>query len=278
MELKPTLSRAIFSAIAVSAAIAQAAQISITGSDTMLIINQAWAEAFQKSGGGGIAVQGGGSSIGIDALINGVTDVCAASRKIRKGEIDRARSRGVVVYETVVAMDGLAVIVNADNSVDHLTLDELRRIYIGQITNWKQVGGPNEAITVFSRDSNSGTYGFFQQVVLRNQNWGKSVRFMSSTNEELREVQRTAGSIAYGGVAYFKNKKNVKIVPIAPRAGAQALAPTEANVRSKAYPIWRYLYYYTNNKPSGNVKKYIDFVLSRRGQELVEQVGYYSLR
>lgn len=259
-----------------SAAISMA--VSITGSDTLLIINQAWAEAYQKAGGGSVSVRGGGSSIGINAFINGVTDICASSRKIRKSEIDRAKGRGVVVNEIPVALDGLAIIVNANNKIDSLTMDELRKIYIGQITNWSQVGGANEPITVFSRDSNSGTYGFFQQTVLKNQNWGKSVRFMPSTNEEVREVRRSEGGIAYGGVAYFKNKPGVRIVPIAAKAGSPALAPTEANVRNKSYPIWRYLYFYTNNKPSGEAKKFIDYALSPAGQALVEKVGYYSLR
>ena len=191
---------------------------------------------------------------------------------------DKAKSRGSVANEIPVALDGLAIIVNAGNGVDSLTMDELRRIYIGQITNWSQVGGPNMPITVLSRDSNSGTYGFFQLNVLRNQNWGKGVRFMPSTSEEVREVSRTPGAIAYGGVAYFKNKKNIKILPIAKAKGSTPVAPTEQNVRSKSYPIWRYLYYYTDGKPKGETAKFINWVLSPAGQKVVEEVGYYGLR
>ncbi|MBV6457106.1 MAG: Phosphate-binding protein PstS [Fimbriimonadaceae bacterium] len=252
-------------------------QVSIKGSDTLLVLNQRWAEAYGKKAGGNIAVTGGGSSIGINAFINGTTEICASSRPIRKSEVDRARSRGSVVNEIPVALDGLAIVVHPSNPVKSLTMDQLRRIYIGQITNWKQVGGDDEAMVVFSRDSNSGTYGFFQQNVLRNQNWGKGVRFLPSTSEEAREVARTAGGIAYGGVAYFK-KGTVKIIPIAAKEGAEPMYPSEANVRSRKYPIWRYLYYYTNGKPKGETAKFINWALSAEGQAIVEQVGYYSVK
>lgn len=254
-------------------------QVVVRGSDTMLILNQRWAEAYSKAGGkASIAVTGGGSSIGIQGFINGVAQIAASSRPMRNSEVERARSRGSITNEIPVALDGLAIVVNASNGIDSLTMDQLRRIYIGQYTNWRDVGGSNEPIVVFSRDSNSGTYGFFQQNVLKNQNWGKAVRFLPSTSEEAREVARTSGGIAYGGVAYFKGVKGLKIIPIAPRAGAEPVAPTEANVRAKKYPIWRYLYFYTNGKPAGSVKSFVDFCLSPAGQKIAEEVGYYSLR
>ncbi len=252
--------------------------VSIKGSDTLLPLNQRWAESYGKKNGGSVDVTGGGSSVGINSFINGVTDICASSRPMRASEMAKARSRGTIVNEIPVALDGLAIAVNSRNGVDSLTMDELRRIYIGQITNWNQVGGPNENITVFSRDANSGTYGFFQANVLKNQNWGKGVRFLPSTSEEAREVARSEGGIAYGGVAYFKGKSGIKIIPIAVTKGSAPISPDEANVRGKKYPIWRYLYYYTNGAPRGDVKKFIDFALSSEGQRIVEQVGYYALK
>lgn len=253
--------------------------ISIKGSDTMLILNQRWAEEYGKVNSRvNLAITGGGSGLGINAFINGVADICSSSRKMRKSEIDRAKSRGAIAYEIPVALDGLAIAVHSSNPVKSLTMDELRRIYTGQITNWSQVGGPNMPMSVFSRDSNSGTYGFFQEVVLKNQGWGPGVRFLPSTSEEAREVARTEGGIAYGGVAYFKDKRNIKILPIAPKAGAEPVFPSEENVRSKKYPIWRYLYYYTNGKPKGEVEKFINWALSAEGQKVVEAVGYYSLK
>lgn len=258
-------------------AIAGQRQISVKGSDTLLVLNQEWAEAFGKKSGN-VAVTGGGSSIGINAFINGVTDICASSRKIRKSEGDRARSRGAIVNEIPVALDGLAILVHSSNSISSLDMDQLRRIYVGQITNWKQVGGSDMPIVAYSRDSNSGTYGFFQENVLKNQNWGHAIRFMPSTSEEAREVARTPGGIAYGGVAYFKGKPSTKIIPISAKKGSAPVAPTEANVRNRSYPIWRYLYYYTNGKPTGEVKRFIDFALSNEGQQIVERVGYYSVK
>ncbi len=260
------------------ATVAQA-NVTVRGSDTMVIMNQQLAEAFgDKNPTIPVNVTGGGSSIGINAFINGVADIAASSRPMRFSETQRARSRGAIANEIPVALDGLAIIVNKDNPVKSITMDQLRKIYVGQITNWSQVGGSNAAMTVFSRDSNSGTYGFFQGNVLKNQNWGKGVRFMPSTADELREVGRSANGIAYGGVAYFKNDSRVRIIPVAPSANAAPIMPTEENVRSKKYPIWRYLYYYTNGKPAGQTKRFIDYVLSPAGQAVVEKVGYYSIK
>ena len=256
-----------------------AGSVSVKGSDTMLILNQRWAESFSKSHGDiSVDVTGGGSSIGIRSFINRVCDVCASSRKMKASEVQSARSNRAVANEVPVALDGLAIAVNQDNPIKSLTMDQLRRVYIGQIKNWSQLGGSNAPIITFSRDSNSGTYGFFQEKVLRNQNWGGQVRFMPSTSEEAREVARTENGIAYGGVAYFKNKKGIRIVPIAAKEGGEALTPNESNVRDKTYPIWRYLYYYTNGRPSGATKTFIDWVLSPSGQKVVEDVGYYSLK
>lgn len=265
-------------AVAVGLAVSAFAGVTVKGSDTMLILNQRWAEAFSKSNNASVNVTGGGSSIGIKAFIAGTCDLAAASRKMKKSEVDQARNRGAVAYEIPVALDGLAIIVNDSNPVKSLTMDQLRRIFIGQVTNWKDVGGKNEPIVAFSRNSNSGTYAFFQENVMKNQNWGPGVRFMGSTSEESSEVAKSDGGIAYGGVAYFKNKKTIKIIPIAKTAGSEPLYPSEQNVRNRSYPIWRFLYYYSNGAPKGDVKKYVDFCLSSQGQSIVEQVGYYSLK
>ncbi len=272
------LKNLILGTVAAATLSMQASAVTVKGSDTMLIMNQRLAEAFGEKTGGNVNVTGGGSSIGITSFINGVADIAASSRPIRAREIKSAQSRNAVANVIPVALDGLAIAVNKDNPVKSLTMDQLREIYIGKINNWSQVGGNNTPIVVFSRDSNSGTYGFFQQVVLKNQNWGKGVRFMPSTQDEIREVTKTSAGIAYGGVAYFKNKSGIRIVPIAPKAGVAPIAPNEQEVRSKQYPIWRYLYFITNGKPSGETKKFVDFALSAQGQKIIEEVGYYSLK
>jgi phosphate transport system substrate-binding protein len=272
------LKNLILGTVAAATLSMQASAVTVKGSDTMLIMNQRLAEAFGEKTGGNVNVTGGGSSIGITSFINGVADIAAASRPIRAREIKSAQSRNAIANVIPVALDGLAIGVHKDNPVKSLSMDQLREIYIGKITNWSQVGGNNAPIVVFSRDSNSGTYGFFQQVVLKNQNWGKGVRFMPSTQDEIREVTKTPAGIAYGGVAYFKNKSGVKVLPVSPKAGSAPIAPTEDNVRSKKYPIWRYLYFITNGKPSGETKKYVDFTLSAQGQKIIEEVGYYSVK
>lgn len=262
-----------------AAVLASAQRITVKGSDTMLVLNQRWAEAYAEVNPSvSVAVTGGGSGIGIQALIDGVADICASSRPMRQSEVDRARSRGVLVHEIPVAIDGLAMVVNASNPVPSLTLDQVQRIYTGEITHWRQVGGPNLPIIAYSRDSHSGTYDFFQQHVLRHRHWGKGVRFVSSTVEGAREVARTSGGIAYGGVAYFKDNPRLKILPIAPREGAPPIPPDEQHVRSRRYPIWRYLYFYTSGKPRGAVADFIRWVLSPEGQRIAEEVGYYSLK
>jgi len=265
--------------VATVAAATQADTITVKGSDTMLVLNGRWSEAFGRANPSStVAITGGGSSLGIEAFIEGDADICAASRPMRKTEIDAARSRGAIANRIPVALDGLAIAVNADNPIESLTMDELRRIYTGQIRNWQQLGGHNRPITVLSRDLYSGTHGFFQDVVLRGQNWGPSVRFLPSTLQSAQEVSQQTGAIAYGGVAYFKSQPGVKIVPIAAKAGAEPISPTEENVRAKRYPIWRNLYFYTNGRPKGATAKFIEFCLSEEGQRIAEEVGYYSLR
>lgn len=281
MFSKKTLTFVLGGIAAIAATTAVASKVlgpvRIVGSDTMLIMNQRLAEAFGKNGGA-VNVTGGGSSIGIKAFTNGTCDIAAASRAMRKSEIDKARSRGAVATATPVALDGLAIAVNSRNTLNTISLDDLRRIYIGQVTNWSQIGGPNESIVTISRNSNSGTYGFFQEKVLKMQNWGSGVRFLGSTADEVREVRGSGGGIAYGGVAYFKGVAGVKILTVSATKGGTAYAPTEENVRSRKYPIWRYLYYYTNGAPKGDTKAFIDFALSSQGQQIIEKVGYYSVK
>lgn len=253
--------------------------VTVSGSDTMLILNQRWAEAYAKANPNvTVAVAGGGTGLGIKDFIHGAADIAAASRNMEKAEVDAARNNGVVAYEIPVALDGLAIAVNRSNPIESLTVDQVRRIYVGQIANWKQLGGPDEPVFVFGRDANSGTHAFFQRRVLRFQNWGPQVRFLASTSEEAKEVSRTKGGIAYGGVAYFKNNPNLKILPISAGKNMPAVLPTEDNVRSKRYPIWRHLYFYTNGRPKGAVAQFVKWVLSDEGQRIAEEVGYYSLK
>lgn len=267
------------SAMASSPSRAGAQSLSVKGSDTMLQLGQGWAAAYMKARPGRIVtVTGGGSTTGIAALINGSCDVANSSRAMRPSEVDKAKARGFVPVEFSVARDGLAIIVNPRNPISKISMEQLRGIYSGAIKNWSQVGGPNQAIIAVGRDSSSGTYGFFQDTVLRAGPYRSDMQTTPSTNVIGLTVSQDLGAIGYVGVAYalaFGNK--VKILPVSSGRGAP-VPPTEENVRNGKYPLWRYLYAYTRGRPSGIVKDYVDWVLSAGGQAVVEQVGYYRVR
>jgi phosphate transport system substrate-binding protein len=258
---------------------ATAQSLSLKGSDTMLQLGQGWAAAYMKAKPGKIvSVTGGGSSTGIAALINGACDICESSRIMKGSEVDKAKARGFVPFEVPVARDGLAIIVNPKNPVDKLSMDQIRGIYSGAIKNWNQIGGPNQAIITIGRDSSSGTYGFFQDTVLKSGPYRADMQTTPSTNAIGQTVAQDAGAIGYVGVAYAKAFGNkVKVLPVS-RGSGPPVEPTEDNVRNGKYPLWRYLYMYTRGKPSGAAKEFIDWVRSAGGQQVVEQVGYYSVR
>jgi phosphate transport system substrate-binding protein len=256
------------------------AQSSITlkGSDTMLQLGQAWSEAYHKSKNKVVTVTGGGSSTGIASLINGSCDVANASRPMKESEFDKAKARGFMPFETPVARDGLAVIVNPKNPITKLSVDQLKSIYEGSVKNWSQLGGASKAIVAVGRDSSSGTYGFFQDEVLKGGPYRSDMQTSPSTNAIAQTVSEDAGAIGYVGVAYAKAfSDKVKVLHISKGKGA-AIEPTEDNVKKGTYPLWRYLYMYTRGKPGGAAKEFIDWVKSAPGQEVVEQVGYYRVK
>jgi phosphate transport system substrate-binding protein len=251
----------------------------IKGSDTMVMLGQNWAEAYTKSHpGADISVQGGGSGTGFAALIAGSCDVAQASRAIKEKEIDKCRERNIYPVQTTVALDGLAIAVNAANPVKSLTIAQLKGIYTGQITNWNQVGGNDMKIVVLSRENSSGTYAYFQEFVLGNARYANTCLMMPTTKAIQAEIGNNQRAIGYGGEAYFKNKTSVKIVPVALKAGATPVYPTDDNVRSKKYPISRGLFFYTNGKPAGKIKDFVSFCLSEEGQNIAEKVGYVALK
>jgi len=252
--------------------------ITLKGSDTMLQLAQVWAEAYHKAKGRIVTVTGGGSSTGIAALVNGSTDIANASRSMKGSEIDKAKERGFVPFEVPVARDGLSIVVNPKNPVKSLSIDQLNKIYSGQISNWKQVGGANQVIITIGRDSSSGTYGFFQDNVLKGGPYRSDMQTTPSNNAIAQVVSQDAGAIGYIGVAYAKAfAGKVKEIPVS-RGTGPAEEPTEANVRSGKYPLWRYLFMYTRGKPSGATSDFINWVKSKEGQEIVEKVGYYSIK
>lgn len=266
---------ALAAVIAVAPALASAA-VTVKGSDTMVILAQRWAEAYmKKSPAKKIQVTGGGSGTGIAALINGTTDVADASRAMKDAEKAKLRDRyGNLPTEIAVAKDGVAFYVNEANPVKQLTMEQLRGIYEGEIENWKQVGGPDAPIVVYSRENSSGTYVFVKEVVLEDGDYTPRAQTLPGTAAVVNAVAREKNGIGYGGGAYAKGVKELKVAG----KDGQAYAPSQENVKSGKYPLSRDLYMYTRAKPAGEVKEFIDFCLSPEGQAIVSQVGYFPVR
>lgn len=260
---------------ALNPAIADGAALTVKGSDTMVILNQRWAEEFMKKNPGiKLQITGGGSGTGIAALINGTTEIAASSRPIKEAEIKKLRSRfNSVGVETAVARDGVAFYVNEKNPIASLTLDQLKGIYLGDITNWKEVGGPNKAIVVYSRENSSGTYVFVKDNLLNGEDFAAAAQTLPGTAAVVNAVSKEVHGIGYGGAAYAKGIKELKV-----KVGAEEIAPTADAVKSGKYPLARDLYYYTRAKPAGDAKAFIDFCLSPEGQQVVTKVGYYPVK
>ncbi len=251
-------------------------RITIKGSDTMVILVQRWTEMYPDKANTEFQVTGGGSGTGIAALINGTTNICASSRPIKKDEVAQLEKKyGYKGLEIRVAMDGLAIYVHKSNPVKQLTMAQIKDIFTGKITNWKDVGGPNKPILLYSRENNSGTYEFFKEHVLNKQDFAASAQHMAGTAALINAVSKDPGAIGFGGAAYAKN---VKEIAVQKDAASKGILPNAASIHSGEYPISRFLYFYLNRKPEGNVKKFIDWVISAAGQKVVTEVGYYPIK
>lgn len=251
--------------------------ITVKGSDTMVILAQRWAEIYMaKHPGVTVQVTGGGSGVGISALINGTTDICNASRRMKQSEIDKLKARfNVLGVEIKTAKDGLSVYINESSPVQELSLDQLKKIYTGDITNWKDVGGPEAKIILYGRENSSGTYVYFKDNVLQGADFSPMTQTMPGTAAVVNAVAKDKFGIGYGGAAYGKGIKYAKVKRDMNSPGYE---PTEENVKSGKYPISRYLYMYTRNRPTGALKEYIDWILSGEGQQIVTKVGYFPVK
>jgi phosphate transport system substrate-binding protein len=246
------------------------ADTTVKGSDTMVILAQKWAEAFMKKfPAKKIQVTGGGSGTGIAALINGTTDIANASRQMKAEEKAKVKSAGAEAIETTVAFDGIAIYVNKANKVDNLTVEQLKGIYLGDIKNWKEVGGADAPIVLYSRDNSSGTYEFMKEHILQKADFAPEAQTLPGTAAVVNAVSKEKNGIGYGGGAYAKGVKELKI---------EGVAPSKEAVISGKYPISRGLYVYTKGAPAGDAKTYIDFCLSKDGQKIVSEVGYFPVK
>jgi phosphate transport system substrate-binding protein len=254
---------------------ARAGTVTVKGSDTMVLLGQRWAEEFMKKNPTvKPQVTGGGSGVGLSALINGTTDIAMSSRPMKETEGEKLRTRfNTTGTEIAVARDGVTFYVNEANPVDTLTLEQLEGIYLGDITHWKEVGGPDAPIIVYSRENSSGTYVFVKDNLLKGEDFTSSAQTLPGTAAVVNAVAKEKNGIGYGGAAYARGIKEVKV-----KKGNDAIAPTAENIKSGRYPLSRDLYFYLRNKPAGDARAFIDFALSPEGQEIVTKVGYFPVK
>lgn len=250
--------------------------ISIKGSDTMVILGQRWAETYMKENAGiTVQVTGGGSGTGIAALINGSTDVCESSRPMKdKEKEDLKAKRNAEAVETKVALDALAVYVNAKSPVQEISIPQLAKIYLGETKNWKDIGGPNHAIILYGRENNSGTYGYFKEHVLVNKDFAAATQTLAGTSAVVNAVKGDEFGIGYGGIAYLEGIRALKVKK---DDASPAIMPTLDTAQDGTYPIGRFLFFYTAGQPEPTTKKFIEWVTGDAGQKVIGDVGYYPL-
>jgi phosphate transport system substrate-binding protein len=252
------------------------AKITVKGSDTMVILAQKWAELYMKKNSSvTIQVTGGGSGVGITALINGTTDICNASRPMKQTEIEKLKARyNTLGVEIPCAKDGITVYLNDANKVQELTIKQLSGIYQGNIKNWKELGGNDAPITVYGRENSSGTYVYFHDEVVKG-DYAATVQTLPGTAAVVNAVKKDVNGIGYGGAAYAVGVKHAKVKKDDKSTG---ILPTPESIGKGEYPITRYLYMYLRNRPTGETKKYIDWILSPEGQTIVTEVGYFPYK
>lgn len=272
-------SRILATAVAglMAASSAFAGNITVKGSDTLVVVAQKWAETYMgKNPSTKISVTGGGSGTGFSALQNNTTDLCNASRKIKAKEIEAcAKVFGKRPTEYKVALDGLSVYVNEANKIQALSLEELEGIFTGQIKNWKELGGDDAPIVVYSRENSSGTYEFFKENVLKGKDFAASAQTMPGTAAVIQGIAKDKNAIGYAGAGGGSGAKHLKISAI---KGGDAIEPTEENVISGKYPIWRHLFIYVNPAADkGEIAAYLKWIRSDEGQKVVKDAGYYPL-
>ena len=258
----------------------------IKGSDTVLPVAQQTAERFMnKHADARVTVTGGGTGVGIAALMDNTTDIAMASRPIKFSEKMKAKAVQTDIEETIVAYDALAVVVHPSNPVKQLTRQQLEDIFRGKITNWQQVGGENRKIIVYSRETSSGTYEFFKESVLKNKNYMSGSLSMPATGAVIQSVSQTKGAIGYVGLAYVSPR--VKTLAVSYDNGMHYAHPSVENATNKTYPIVRPLYYYYNANNKEAVAPLIDFIRlglhhqalgSGEGQDIIKKSGYIPVK
>lgn len=259
-----------------AAAAADKTNVTVKGSDTMVILGQRWAENYMKLNPGiTVQVTGGGSGTGIAALINGSTDVCESSRPMKDKEKEEVlKKRGVAAVETKVALDALAIYVNTKSPLQEISIPTARKIYRGETKNWKDAGGADHSIILYGRENNSGTYGYFKEHVLENKDFAPATQTLAGTSAVANAVKGDVFGIGYGGIAYLEGIRALKVKK---DDASPAIAPSLETAQDGSYPLSRFLYLYTAGQPAGTVKKLVDWIEGPEGQKVIGDVGYYPL-
>lgn len=278
------ISIAVFLLIASSAlCVASDNSFQIKGSDSEVNLVQKLAEIYMaKNKDVSIAVTGGGSGTGIAALINGQTDIANSSRQMKDEEIKKAQGKSVSPIGIIFAIDGLSIIVNESLNIESLSIEQLGKIFKGEIKNWKEVGGEDLPINLYGRQSNSGTYMFFRDFVVK-ADYAQSMKTMNGNAQIVESVKQDKSAVGYVGVGYVVNEKGeklpgLKVIDVKKDAGSEAVSPLDsAKVNAGLYPLVRPLFQYVNGVPKGKMLDFILFELSQEGQDLIKKEGFYPI-
>ena len=245
----------------------------IKGSDTLgaKLVPQL-AEAYKAAHPGvSFSIAAEGSTTGIAAIIDGTADIGMASRRAFDTEVSAASANGRTLKPTIVAYDGIAIIVNSANSVSALTKPQIEKIFTGEITDWSAVGGKPGPISIYTRNTSSGTYSDFKGMAMSKKDYAGTAQKMAGNEQIAAEVGKNANGVGYVGMAYL-NASGIKSVAV------NGIKPSIATVQNHSYPISRSTFYYTNGVPEGEAKSFLDFTTSSVGQKMVQEVGFAPLK
>lgn len=271
MKKRTWIAGVIMLAAIVTASVAYAGNISMNGSTTVLPIAQKVAEAYMKEHPDvAISISGGGSGNGIKALIDKTTDIANSSRAIKNEEIEQAKAKGSNPVEFIVAYDCIVPVVHPSNPLKNITLDQLKAMYKGEIRNWKEIGGPDKPVVIISRDTSSGTYEVWEEKVMKKERVFPGALLQASNGAIVQAVSKNPNAVGYIGLGYMDN--SVKML------SANGITGSKETTLNKTYPVSRPLYMYTPVQPAGDVKKFMDYMISNKGQKLVEEEGFIPLK
>src|SRR5436853_2042361 len=260
-------------ALSVTASVIRADTLVIKGSDTLgaKLIPQLAEEFKAQHPGTTFNIAAEGSTTGIAAIIDGTGQIGMSSRPTKPEEIAAAKAKGVNFKETIVAYDGIAVIVNAANPVKSLTKKQVEQIFTGDVTDWSAVGGSSGKISAYTRNTSSGTYSEFKELAMKKRDYAPDSQKMAGNEQIASEVGKNSNGVGYVGMAYTK-AGGVKVVPI------DGVVPSAKSVQDHSYAYWRPTFYYTNGEPSGLAKQFLDYTIGSAGQKVVAQVGFVPIK